>query len=239
MTPNVSASSSLMSSLLVIATITTALLPNSVHGQQRPTQPGSGLGSGLGSYFTRRVPCTLAREVQGYNSLDDLNNDIRDYYDAFGGSGSSQQQQQVVLSLCPGRTFDTSQTPLRPILNNMFLMCGDTNVNIDINPCKLDGGNIQLLIDDPLGSSSSASRQPRSLDFYGITFQNFNGAILASASAPTIATFTNCIWRVSFCREARGDSENIATRLHSSLLSQSNLLMSSFLPNKHGTCVGF
>ena len=163
-------------------------------GQQQQQQQQSS------QFFTRREQCTLAREIVGYNSIEDLNSDIRDYYDANGGRQRADGSP-TILSLCPGQTFNLRNSgPLRPILNNLFIMCGDSTVNINVNPCKFDGGNIQILIDDRLGSSPTSGDDVRTLNFYGITFQNFNqgdGSVLATASAPTVATFTNCVWRVS------------------------------------------
>ena len=195
----------LMMLLLVVATLQQDFVSGQQLGQGGP-RPGQGgqqqqQQQQQSGFFTRREQCTMAREIVGYNSIDDLNSDIREYYDANGGRQRADGNP-TILSLCPGQTFNLQNSgPLRPILNNLFIMCGDSTVNINVNPCRFDGGNIQILIDDRLGSNpTNRGEDVRTLDFYGITFQNFNqgeGSVLATASAPTVATFTNCVWRVS------------------------------------------
>jgi hypothetical protein len=146
--------------------------------------------------FTKRVTCPQDASLQGYVSIADLNADILEEFERIEEGGASPPNPYMI-SLCPGQTFNVGQDgPLTPILDRMFIQCGSgstssSTVDITINPCILDGGVIQIDIQD------SPYRVPLKLDFYGLTFQNFEvGAIQASATGPSTATFTNSKWTV-------------------------------------------
>jgi hypothetical protein len=148
--------------------------------------------------FTKRVTCPKDASLQGYVSIADLNADIMEEFERIEEGGASPPNPYMI-SLCPGQTFNVGRDgPLTPILDRMFIQCGSgstssgSTVDITLNPCILDGGVIQIDIQD------SPYRVPLKLDFYGLTFQNFEvGAIQASATGPSTATFTNSIWTVS------------------------------------------
>jgi hypothetical protein len=148
--------------------------------------------------FTKRVTCPKDDSLQGYVSIADLNADIMEEFKRIEEGGASPPSPYMI-SLCPGETFDVGRDgPLTPILDRMFIQCGSgsttssSSVDITLNPCILNGGVIQIDIQD------SPYRVPLKLDFYGLTFQNFEvGAIQASATAPSMVTFTNSLWTVS------------------------------------------
>lgn len=97
------------------------------------------------------------------------------------------------LRLCPFETFDTSDEGIAPILNNLFIVCGDGS-EAHRNTCTLD-------------ADDSATSQVTFVDsdFYdldnvnidGLTFQKFElFSIDLMANKPSELTITNAIWQV-------------------------------------------
>lgn len=169
-----------------------------------PTPAGSPAPTAEGETFKKRVPCpgktssnSSSTELLGYTSVEDLNADMETEFKRVTANGATNSKYSYVLSLCPGQVFDVNEAPIRPVLGDLTILCGDPNTDDpDQKPCLIDGGVTQIEIFD----STVEEYVVTNILFKGFTFQNFTGvSIAAKASPPTVVTFQNSTWLVSIC----------------------------------------
>ena len=141
-------------------------------------------------------PCSSDSSVTGYSSISDLNTDMDVELARIEAGGTPASSYRFIL--CPDTVFDTSSTPLRPLLDGALFQCGE-NGSRD-NQCTFEGGDVQILIED----STTPGYPLRQVAFTGITFVDFKSndeetgtSVAAEASARTTATFEDVSWSVS------------------------------------------
>jgi hypothetical protein len=167
-----------------------------------PTLAGSPAPTAEGETFQKRVPCpgntssnSSSAELLGYISIEDLNADMKAEFKRVTAQGVTNSKYSYELSLCPGQVFDVSEAPIRPLLRDLTIVCGDPNTDHpDQKPCLIDGGVTQIeILDSPVEEYVITN-----ILFRGFTFRNFTGvSIAAKASPPTVVTFQNATWLVS------------------------------------------
>ena len=150
----------------------------------------------LACHASAQEACDSDASVTGFNNITSLNRAMRDEVARIAADGTPQDSYSFVL--CPNTIFDTSRTPLRPILDAASFTCGaDGSL---ANQCTFNGGDEQIRIVD----SRVPGYQIKDLSFSGITFEGFTpnagltgASINALARSRTTATFEDVEWKVS------------------------------------------
>jgi hypothetical protein len=134
------------------------------------------------------APCSTSPSIVGYSTIAAMNSDMDQELSRIGEGATPQQV--YLMTLCPQTTFDTSDGPLLPRLNQAAFSCaGSGNVN---EGCVLSGGLENIRIEDP----GIAGYTVNGVNFLGVTFTGFTGrSVELAASAPTLAVFLNCLWQ--------------------------------------------
>jgi hypothetical protein len=134
--------------------------------------------------------CPNQPSTQGYSSIAAINAAMN--ADLASIASGKAPTPPYVFTLCPGTTFDASQTALLPVLSGAVFRCGDSGALS--NNCIISGGTTQVSITD----STTPGYTLQSLQFQGITFEGFTGtSIAALAGNATTASFSDCSWTVS------------------------------------------
>jgi hypothetical protein len=109
----------------------------------------------------------------------------------------SAPAEEYTFRLCPDTVFDTTTTPLRPLLNNAMFVCGESGKRAD--GCTFIGGSEQIRFQD----SSIEGYVLQSMSFMGLSFADFEGnsdltgaSIGAYASSQLTATFSDVAFTV-------------------------------------------
>jgi hypothetical protein len=162
-----------------------------------PTPAGSPAPTEEGETFKNRGPCpgqtssnSSSSELLGYTSIEDLNADMKTEFKRVTTKGLTNSKYSYELSLCPGQVFNVSKAPIKPVLGDLTIVCGDPKTDDpDQKPCFIDGGVLDSTVDEYVITN---------ILFKGLTFRNFTGvSIAAKASPPTVVTFQNSTWLVS------------------------------------------
>lgn len=158
---------------------------------RQPTQAPTVSPAPTEAIFLRQVPCPGYPSIRGYISIQDINNDMRDEVDRT--MQDSPPSAPYMLSLCPGITFDTNETPLLPVLDNAIITCGGFDSGYGSEPCVISGGEVQILIENHAIPGYNLT----SVSIEGMIFENFSGAsIVARGESSTKVLVTNSQWLV-------------------------------------------
>ena len=130
--------------------------------------------------YTGMVDCPFT-DGRGYERLDALNNDIQAERERILGGGAPLEEPYSFI-LCPNVSFDTTTGPLRPVLDNMIIGCGDNLSSGDT--CLFLGGASQV----ELESFSDSTHPVTSVRFQGVTFSDFTEAAVRGTAATDTTT---------------------------------------------------
>lgn len=140
--------------------------------------------------------CPRSGKVIGYTSIADMNADMKVEHDRIQAGGTPMSS--YTYRLCPNHVFDASEEPLKPLLNNVNFVCGESGSRA--NNCVVLGGSEQVRIEN----SDVAGYPIKMLSFMGMTFAGFTAnmagtgtSINALADATTTATFMDVQFTVS------------------------------------------
>ena len=154
----------------------------------------------MAQQFTNFEPSTTScpgtdPAITGYTSIESINSDMETERIRIEGGGTPQELYNLIL--CPETTFDTSQGPLQPALDQLTISCGGSGGGGEVgNNCILSGGPTNILLADP--SSPIDGYEIDVLNFVGLTFTAFTDwsiDVTASLSSSGTTTFTDCLWR--------------------------------------------
>lgn len=141
------------------------------------------------------APCAGDNAVTGYSSIEVLNSDMETELQKI--QDGSAPADEYTFRLCPDTVFDTTTTPLRPVLNNAMFLCGENGDRA--NSCTLVGGSEQIKFED----SAVEGYVLESMSFMGLSFADFEGntdltgtSIGAYASSQLTSIFTNVAFTV-------------------------------------------
>lgn len=141
--------------------------------------------------YSRTEQCGGEDSLEGYTSIEDINSDMQDELERIEDGDDALDVYNFIL--CPNTEFDAARGPLQPVLNGAVFWCGEFG-NLSDN-CTFTRGSSQVRIQD----SQISDYKLESLEFRGLTFQQFTYAsIAAEASQNTTAKFIDCHWKVGF-----------------------------------------
>ena len=134
--------------------------------------------------------CPEDPTIQGYTTITAMNADMQAELEAI--NNGQAPQPGYTYTLCPDTAFDTTSTPLLPVLNNITFVCGATGSSA--SNCVLFGGDEQIRIED----STVESYPLQQVSFSGLSMANFTGtAVNAAAGTTTTASFNDVDFQVS------------------------------------------
>ena len=159
--------------------------------------------------FSRTDLCDDVNDplLEGYISIDDLNADIADEFARVSSELTPLDSYEMIL--CPDAAFDTSTSPIQPLLNGMTFRCGGDD---SIDPfCSISGGEIQVQVND-ISVSGLPDYEMTSVNFEGLTFTGFTDtSVVLAAQRSAVATLTDITWEVRLIDYIEG---NISIVLH-------------------------
>ncbi len=143
--------------------------------------------------------CPRDSTITGYSSIEVLNSDMESELQNI--QAGSAPAEEYTFRLCPETVFDTTTTPLRPVLNNAMFVCGENGERV--NGCTFIGGSEQIRFEN----SAIEGYVLQSMSFMGLSFADFEGntdltgaSIGAYASSQLTATFSDVAFTVRvFC----------------------------------------
>ena len=151
----------------------------------------SGYGTTAQGVGTSIEACPNAPGVMGYSTLEALNVDMTAELAKI--QAGEPAQAPYMFELCPNTIYDTSITPLIPLLSGSVFSCG--SVAVPGTSCDLMGGQSQVLIEDPVGIPGYELEM---VSFVGISFLGFTGsAISGGAGSNTTVDVLNARFAVS------------------------------------------
>ena len=144
--------------------------------------------------FSRTDLCDDVNDpsLEGYISIEDLNADIADEFARVVSELTPLDSYEMIL--CPDANFDTSASPIFPLLDGMTFRCGGDG---SIDPvCSISGGEIQVQVND-ISVSGLPDYKMTSVNFEGLTFTGFTDtSVVVAAQRSAVATLTDITWQV-------------------------------------------
>jgi hypothetical protein len=132
----------------------------------------------------------------GYQSIAAINADMQVELNAIRNGTAGKASYSY--SLCSSSVLDATDGPLRPVLQNVFFICGADGSST--NDCTILNGATQVEI----SSSSLAGYDMTDITFMGIQFSDFkNSSITAIAGAPAQVNFRDVMFTVRTARAFR------------------------------------
>jgi hypothetical protein len=141
--------------------------------------------------YSSAIPCPTDATVNGYTTIGTLNADMAAERDRIAGGGAPQTAPYT-FTLCPQTSYDAAAEPIKPVLDNMSILCGTSGATAD--SCVITGGTNQVQIDD-----STVDTYPiNSVSLVGLTYTGFTEtAVSGGASDSTQVTLLNNAFKVS------------------------------------------
>lgn len=137
-------------------------------------------------------PCEIGSNEVGYASIAALNADMVAEFTKIVDDGQDPQDTYT-FNLCSDTEFDATDEPIRPILDNSFIVCGADGSSS--NGCQVTGGLTQV---EMLVPSTDSQYEVSAVTIMGIQFEDFkNESISAYAAAPATLNFRDVQWTVS------------------------------------------
>jgi hypothetical protein len=145
------------------------------------------------------VPTTVLSQANVgtcFTTIAAINAEMQQELDRISGGGTPESTYSYVF--CPNAFFDATNTSLVPLLDNVMFLCGaDGSLS---NNCVIVGGSEQVTF----RNSTVSGYVINQVAFMGLTFAGFqsntntamSASVVASASAPTVAKFSNVVWQV-------------------------------------------
>lgn len=143
-------------------------------------------------FGTSVEPCPNAPDVTGYSTVDALNSDMMAELEKIRAGGPPVEP--YMFELCPNTIFNTSATPLIPLLSGSVFSCGSAAA--PGTGCDITGGDTQVLIDDP---ADVPGYDLQMVSFVGISFMGFTGAAIGGgAGSNTTVDILNAKFAVGY-----------------------------------------